>query len=1541
MHKGIKILGMVVSAIILLLIFLPVVATLVLNIGSVQSAMAKRASAYVSEYLGAPVSIDELEFDLFSKVNIRGFYVEDYDKDTLLYVAHAKADINGLNISKYGLRLEDAEATGVKFYLRELSTGQMNISALVEKLRNREKQESDFRLYVDDLEAKNLSFVLEKQEHRNPKYGIDFSDMQLNNIDAHITNLAVEGGAVRMDIEKLSTVEKSGFELASMAAYLSVNRGEILLNELSIDTEASSLRLPKVVLKGDDWADYRDFAHEVGLDIDISPSKLSTGDLAYFVPVLEGSDVVVKSFSGGVGGVLSDLDCRIKSAQVGASSNVTVRCSVEGLPHWGEARYVVGVERLYATAADALYVAEGITSKALPETLIDIIKRVGWVDMRATVGGVPRDFRVTGNVFSGAGDLSGDVSVSRKGDGRVGLLGEVRGVALNVGNIASVKALGSVTSKVMFNGSVGSAESGGVIGDVSLDVESVEYGGHAFTNIEGKGIVSGKEYFATVKSFDPNLKFDLKADLNLDSVTPTYDASLALHRADLRALGLNKRDALSVLSANIGIDLEGVITEGVDGNISIADIVYHYPEGKFEEDRVKIDCRNYGSYKSIHLDSDVATVNYGSSSTYSEAVSHIVNALKNYMPLLYNNGNNSAVASTAKGGSADDYTVLNITAGDEINALLDALVGGLVVAPNSSVDLRLNPAKREVKLAGESEAVQYNSWILADWECDVKSGAVRDSLEVKFESNGLYYGTRSIMQNIDISSGVCRNKVDVVASFDDEAKGGNSAMVAFTSELLRNEQTGERKFHIDLSPSYFYNASERWDLTAHGIDIEPSKVSISHFLMARPDQHLVVDGVASNSRFDAVRLMFNNFDVSGLSVFTESIGYKVEGLFNGYAVAKSAFRNLEVEASIAVDSIRINGLAVAPQQITSSWETALNRAHIVVRDRGLDKNVIDGYYSPDGNRYSADMTIANADINLLNPFLNSVLTDMEGKMNIFANITGEGQMAKFSGSALVSSFGATVGYTKARYNAPSAKITFEDNHVLASRVPLYDKDGHTGYLSLDVDLSHLRNVTYDVDLGVTDMLVLNTTASDNDSFYGRIYASGDATIRGDRRGAKMNIDVTSADDSKFYLPLQRKENLSYANFVSFVTPDIEKVDSIDFLTRLMLSHQMRSRSERMNVSTLDIDMHINVLPNIEMQLLIDPTMGDIIKAKGTGELSMHIVPEAGIFEMNGDVKISEGTYLFTLSNIINKLFTVVPGSSIHWSGDPKSADVNLDAVYSTKASLSPLIGSSVQGFDTSHAVPVDCYIKLTDKLKSPTPTFDIKVPNVAPEIQTIVQSALNDQHAIATQMFWLLAANCFSADDSGVTGASLSATTGFELLSNQLSNWLSGEDYNIILRYRPRNNISGDEVDFGFSKSWFNNRLIVELEGGYLSDASAQAMQKASNFVGEAFITWLIDPEGVMRFRGFTQTIDRYGENQGMQESGIGFYYNESFNTFAELRQSLRTRFGRGGTALKNVTQESSDVDTLRVERDNIHEVDSLDTVERDTLQIENIEINK
>ena len=140
-------------------------------------------------------------------------------------------------------------------------------------------------------------------------------------------------------------------------------------------------------------------------------------------------------------------------------------------------------------------------------------------------------------------------------------------------------------------------------------------------------------------------------------------------------------------------------------------------------------------------------------------------------------------------------------------------------------------------------------------------------------------------------------------------------------------------------------------------------------------------------------------------------------------------------------------------------------------------------------------------------------------------------------------------------------------------------------------------------------------------------------------------------------------------------------------------------------------------------------------------------------------------------------------------------------------------------------------------------------------------------------------------------GAAASAATGFELLSNQLSNWLSTDDYNIVFRYRPKSELSGDEVDFGFSKSLINNRLFVEVEGNYMLDNSQAVNKQMSNFMGEAYVTWLIDRAGTLKLKGFTQTIDRFDENQGLQETGIGIYYKEDFNNLKDLKERLKNKF--------------------------------------------------
>ena len=414
-------------------------------------------------------------------------------------------------------------------------------------------------------------------------------------------------------------------------------------------------------------------------------------------------------------------------------------------------------------------------------------------------------------------------------------------------------------------------------------------------------------------------------------------------------------------------------------------------------------------------------------------------------------------------------------------------------------------------------------------------------------------------------------------------------------------------------------------------------------------------------------------------------------------------------------------------------------------------------------------------------------------------------------------------------------------------------------------------------------------------FYGNVYASGNATIKGDKSGVAMDIAARTEEGSKFFMPLSGKSNISNADFVIFESAD--KPDTTNYLVRKKLMFERRQKRHSSTRGTMDIAMALDVNPNAEVQLVIDPTVGDIIKGRGNGALNLRINPRMNIFEMYGDYTIEEGSYLFTLQNIVNKRFVIDAGSTIQWTGEPLDAVLNIDAVYKLKASLQPLLeGNVAQNNTSTRAVPVDCVIHLSDRLTHPTVTFDVSVPNVDSEVQAVVANALSTPESKSQQFLYLLVANSFVAEtmsnnSSSAIGGSTAATTGFELLSNQLSNWLSTEDYNIVIRYRPKTEMTGDEVDFGFSKGLINNRLLIEVEGNYVADKSQMVNNSGSNFTGEAYVTWLIDRAGTLRLKGFTHTIDRFDENQGLQETGLGVYYKEDFDNFKDLRRRVAARF--------------------------------------------------
>ena len=157
LRKGIKILGKVLSAIVLLLVMLPVLAALLLDIPAVQNMVVHKAAQQISRRLGTTVRIGRVDIGLFSRVRIEELYVEDFQHDTLLYAGRLDASFSALGLFGGGIVMSEGVLQNARFCLRETPEGEMNVKQLVDRLVRRKGDGSGkFRLTMERLRAEGL-----------------------------------------------------------------------------------------------------------------------------------------------------------------------------------------------------------------------------------------------------------------------------------------------------------------------------------------------------------------------------------------------------------------------------------------------------------------------------------------------------------------------------------------------------------------------------------------------------------------------------------------------------------------------------------------------------------------------------------------------------------------------------------------------------------------------------------------------------------------------------------------------------------------------------------------------------------------------------------------------------------------------------------------------------------------------------------------------------------------------------------------------------------------------------------------------------------------------------------------------------------------------------------------------------------------------------------------------------------------------------------------------------------------------------------------
>lgn len=383
----------------------------------------------------------------------------------------------------------------------------------------------------------------------------------------------------------------------------------------------------------------------------------------------------------------------------------------------------------------------------------------------------------------------------------------------------------------------------------------------------------------------------------------------------------------------------------------------------------------------------------------------------------------------------------------------------------------------------------------------------------------------------------------------------------------------------------------------------------------------------------------------------------------------------------------------------------------------------------------------------------------------------------------------------------------------------------------------------------------------------------------------MDISGKTEANTVFKLPLSTGEIAGESDFVRFVKfgeNTIKEQKEVDLI--------------KDGTSGMTLNLEVEITPDAYAELIFDSRIGDVIKGRGSGSMVFKYDTYED-FKMYGAYKVDQGEYLFTLQNIINKRFDIEPGGIITWSGNPYDAEIDLDAYYGAKASLSDLIpGFEAVTGDTKRRIPVNCHMMLSEQLMNPSIKFDIELPSAPQETQQQVANILSTEDEMNRQIFSLLALNSFVTPDhlvsSGAEGnlnsQNAAVVTTFEFFSNQMSNWLSqiSNDFDVGINYRPSDLLTYREVELLLSTQLFDDKVSINGNFGY---REMQAVENSSNFVGDFDVDVKLNSTGNLRLKAYTHTNDRiFYESKTKQ--GVGFLYKEEFDTWDELIETYRTR---------------------------------------------------
>ncbi|MDP2041416.1 MAG: translocation/assembly module TamB domain-containing protein [Algoriphagus sp.] len=1471
MHKAFRVILWLVFSTTLLLIFIG----LALQVTSVQNWLIDKVTTYLNKNSNFQTEIGRIRISWWDALEMENISIRDHKDSLMLGADKAYADFSLLSLIPPGdfvvdaVRLERAE---LNFYTHQ-GDSTLNINRWITELGSifgsvDTTAKVPVNFSITSIELRQAKFSLVNFNAEPVSSGFDYTKIRFWDITANADNFRMKKGVIGIDIKLLSGIEQtSGVRIHELKTNLTYAPTYLELDKLSLKSEGSHIKnYLRMDLIGPDG--FSDFLHQVKLNARLDETKIRLSELRIFAPSLpEFEDEIF--LSGELIGPVSDIKSKEFLIRLGQKTAIFGALELDGLPDINKTYLNLSLKNSVISARD---LAPYLTPQLEKE-----VNKFNLIRLDADFAGLITRFTTNGNFRTSIGNISGRVNYDLV-NGVPSIVSRVRIQNLDMGILAGDREL---LQKVSLDGNVNlkgnSLEN--ILIDLNANISQIGLNNYNFTNIRTDATYGLNLFRGNLAIDDPNLKGQAKGYVNLNESVDSVRMLVQIDTAFLDKINLVEKPTF--ISGKLDIDTKGIKLDDIQGIGRFSDIKVGYEERFLDVGDFFFQSLFAGGTRTLSINSDYL-VAAASGQFNLEQMSRDLDILsRQYISILLNE--EQPIASLEENFSETYNLDLNVRLHD-VNPLIQ------LFQPNISIS-------KNTILEGAFYQTPENTIFNFFTSIDTLS----------------YQGNSAFGVNIDFNTSKIINSADILASFyvySKEQKVGtalgfenlgleaiwdqNNLGIQFSLDQLTTQSkariSAETKFsalgtEIHFQPSLLKVLDRDWNFDPENqILISEGNIDFKKLRVLKDGQFIGVDGRISQDPEEILDLFFENVEIDILNTITT---LEFLGSANGSFQLKNLLDQPRFEGEMSIDKAEINRFPIG--NIFASAKLQDNELILDLENEinGQKKIDINGILGLEFQNLDLDAVLTEANLVILEPFLSNYISNLDGTVSGNLQIRGTVDSPEVLGSGRIDRGKIRVNFLNTSY-VLDGSILFQPKQVSFKDLIFRDLNGNRATFTGGLNHTGFNNIFLDINSTLSNFQVLNTTARDNEVFYGTAFATGTLSIRGSTTNLDVTARATTQPNTRIYIPLTSSNSQYQEEFIQII--------NIQDTVRI---NQLATDINRLDIENVRMNFILDITPDAFAQIIIDPKTEESLEARGRGILTMNIDTQ-GNFNLTGNYEITQGQYNFSLYNVVKREFAIQPGGRITWFGDPYQGVMNLKAVYEENISLQPLLSSSSASENSQmrRRYPLKVLMDLQGELLSPNIKFGFdfgQFPSSG-DVQTTISAfqgrVAADEQEMNRQVFSVIMTRNFSPEGQFSGVATISSSLG-NLLSSQLNSFLGQVDknleVNIDLATLDQNTLENFQLSVAYT--FLDGRLRVSRDGGFTDN---QGNASAASIIGDWQAEYLLTGDGVYRLRIFNRnnynTFTSLSLTQNVLTYGASITQNVSFNSFSELFKKLTGR---------------------------------------------------